>query len=160
LLKRPARLRSCEKTKGNSMKKAVRTLSLAVTVVLAVSGFSAYASDSSGLQGKWKGREAGRPTEGARLLTISGNTLEFRAADTNEWYKGTFTLQEDKNPKQLVGVITACAAPEYLGKTVNAIYRIESGTLTLTGNEPGNAEVPKSFDAPGSRKFVLKKSSE
>src|SRR5512138_1025185 len=73
------------------MKKVVRALSLAVTVVLAASGFSAYASDSSALQGKWKGPEAGRPTEGACLLTVSGNTLEFRAADTNEWYKGTFT---------------------------------------------------------------------
>jgi hypothetical protein len=36
-----------------------------------------------------------------------------------------------------------------------AIYRIEAGTFTLTGNEPGNLEVPSSFDAPGSRKFVF-----
>jgi len=84
--------------------------------------------------------------------------LEFRGADTNEWYKGTFTLREDQNPKQLLGVIAACPAPNYIGKTVYAIYRIEAGTLTLAGNEPGNAEVPKSFDGPGSRKFVLKKS--
>ena len=89
---------------------------------------------------------------------VSGNTLEFRGADTNEWYKGTFTLRKDQDPKQLVGLITDCPAPKYVGKTVYAIYRIETGTLTLTGNEPGNPDVPKNFDAPGSRKFVLKKS--
>jgi uncharacterized protein (TIGR03067 family) len=94
---------------------------------------------------------------GTCCLMIGGNALEFRAADTNEWYKGTFTLREDVNPKQLVGVVTECPAPEYIGKTVYAIYRIEAGTLTLTGNEPGKPEVPTSFEAPGSRKFVLKK---
>jgi uncharacterized protein (TIGR03067 family) len=88
---------------------------------------------------------------------ISGNALEFRGADTNDWSKGTFALREDTNPKQLIGTITECADPKYAGKTVYAIYRVEVGTLTLTGNEPGNPEVPPSFDAPGSRKFVLKK---
>ncbi len=114
-------------------------------------------SDTAALQGTWNGQEMGRRTEGICCLKISGNALEFRAADTNEWYKGTFTLREDTNPRQLVGVVSECPAPEYVGKTVYAIYRIEAGTLTLTGHEPGKQQVPTDFDAPGSRKFVLKK---
>jgi hypothetical protein len=44
---------------------------------------------------------------------------------------------------------------QYIGKTACAIYRVEGGTLTLTGNEPGNPEMPSGFDAPGARHFVL-----
>ena len=113
-------------------------------------------SDSATLQGTRQGQETGR-TEGMCRLMISGNTLEFRGADPREWYKGTFTLREDTNPKQLVVAIAECPAPEYVGKTVYAIYRIEAGTLTLTGNEPGNPEVPTGFDARGARSFTLKK---
>ena len=114
-------------------------------------------TDSASLQGTWTGKEVGRETEGMCALHISGDVLEFRGADTNEWYKATFTLQEDKAPKQLTGAITECPAPEYRGKTVHAIYRIEAGTLTISGNEPGNPEVPARFDAPGTRQFVLNK---
>jgi uncharacterized protein (TIGR03067 family) len=114
-------------------------------------------SDSVVLEGKWSGEEMGRSADGTASLLVEGSTLKFHGADTNEWYKGTFTLREDTNPKQLVTMITDCPAPHYVGKAANAIYKIEAGTLTLTGNEPGNPEVPPSFDTPGSRKFVLKK---
>ena len=124
---------------------------------LSDSGFKAPASDSVTFQGTWNGREMGRQTEGACYFMMSGNALEFQGVNTNEWYKGTFVLREDTNPKQLVGTITECPDPKFVGKAVYAIYRIEEGTLTLTGNAPGNPEPPSSFDAPGSRKFVFKK---
>lgn len=114
-------------------------------------------SDSAALQGTWKGQEVSRRSEGTCSLTISGNAVEFIGADTNEWYKGTFILREDADPKQLVAAITECPMAQYQGKTTYAIYRLENGTLTLTGNEPGNPEVPASFDAPGARKFVFQK---
>jgi uncharacterized protein (TIGR03067 family) len=141
------------------MRRTTGGFSIAVAVVVAALGCSTvHKSDTSVLQGTWKGQETGRPAEGTCYLIISGNTLEFRGADSNEWYKGTFTLRESANPKQLVGVISECPAPQYVGKTVYGIYRIEEGTLTLTGNEPGNPELPNRFEAPGSRTFVLKKS--
>ena len=43
------------------------------------------------------------------------------------------------------------------GKTAYAIYLLEGDTLTLTANEPGDPNVPGSFDAPGARQFVFKK---
>ena len=70
--------------------------------------------------------------------------------------KGTFTLREDTNPKQWVGIVTECAAPEAVGKKCYAIYKIEDGTLTITGNAPGVSDIPSAFDAPGSREFVFK----
>jgi len=115
-----------------------------------------HKSDSSALQGTWKGQEAIGGAEGSCSLVISGYALEYHGADVNDWCKGTFMLREDTNPKQLVGVISECPDPQYVGKAVCSIYKIEAGTLTIAGNHPGNPEVPASFDAPGARKLVLK----
>jgi len=104
-------------------------------------------------QGKWRGKESG--AEGACSLVLQGSTLEFRGADTNEWYKATFSAY-DTTPKQLVVLVTDCPMPQYVGKTAYAIYQLENGTLTVTGNEPGNPTVPAGFDAAGARKLVLK----
>src|SRR5690349_17935506 len=121
-----------------------------VSILVAASGCSkSQNSDSAVLQGTWKGNEIRSNAKGSASLVLSGANLEFRGADTNEWYKATFTLREDTNPKQLVAVITECPAPQYVGKTANAIYRVENGTLTITGNEPGNPVMPATFDAPG-----------
>ena len=89
-------------------------------------------------------------------LTLHGSSLEFHSADTNEWYKATFSLYET-TPKQMVVVIKDCPAPEYVGKTGYAIYQLQDGTLTITGNEPGFPSAPSGFDAAGARKLVFKK---
>jgi uncharacterized protein (TIGR03067 family) len=138
------------------MKTKLILIALGGATMLGVGCSTLQKSDSTALQGTWKGQETGR-SDGMCSLTISGNKLEFRGADPREWYKGTFTLREDTNPKQLVGAIGDCPAPEYVGKTVYAIYRIEAGTLTLTGNEPGDPQVPANFEARGARTFTLKK---
>ena len=109
------------------------------------------------LQGTWTGHEAGAGGPGSVSIVIQGTNLEFHGANPQEWYKGTFTLREDTNPKQLVGVVTDCPAPQYVGKTSYAIYELKDGKFTLVGNEPGNPKVPDGFDAPGSRKFVFTK---
>lgn len=113
-------------------------------------------SDSAALQGIWIGNEKNGP-DGSNTLTIRGSTLEFHGANPNEWYKATFTLREDTTPKQLIAVITACPAPQYVGKKGYSIYQIRDGIFTLSGNEPGKPAPPKSFDAPGGRKFVFTK---
>jgi uncharacterized protein (TIGR03067 family) len=83
--------------------------------------------------------------------------LEFSGTNPNEWYKATFSLREDTTPKQLVAVITDCAAAQYIGKTSYAIYEIKDGTFTMAGNEPGKTTAPASFDAPDARKFIFTK---
>jgi uncharacterized protein (TIGR03067 family) len=116
-----------------------------------------HQSESAALQGTWKGQEIGGNTEGSRYLIISGNMIEFQGANNDDWCRGTFTLREDTNPRQIVGTVTQCHSPRYIGKTARAIYRVEGDTLTVTGYDPGNPEVPSGFDAPGARHFVLKR---
>jgi len=113
-------------------------------------------SDSARLQGTWTGKELSADSDDPCRLVVSGQTFEFRGPDANEWYKGTFTLREDSNPKVMVAAITECPVEKYNGKTDYAIYRLDNGTLTLTAYEPGNPEVPAGFDAPETRRFVFK----
>jgi hypothetical protein len=114
-------------------------------------------SDSAALQGNWKGREIGGRVEGPCYLFVSGNTIEFRGADTNEWYKATFTLHGSADAHQVIAKVTDCPFPQYIGKTSNAIYQIKDGTLRFAGNEPGNPAMPSGFDAPEARRFFLTK---
>lgn len=92
---------------------------------------------------------------GKASLVLKGSSLEVHGEDPGEWYKGTFSVY-DTTPKQLVILITDCPMPQYVGKTAYAIYKLENGTLTVTGNEPGNPTVPAGFDASGARKLVFK----
>lgn len=114
-------------------------------------------SDLATLQGTWKGHEIGNNPEGSRYFIISGNTLEFQGANNDDWCRATFTVRADANPHQMVGTVTQCHVPQYIGKTACAIYQIEGDTLTVTGNEPGNPKVPAGFDALGARHFVLQR---
>jgi uncharacterized protein (TIGR03067 family) len=113
-------------------------------------------ADSAALQGTWTGKELSADSDDPCRLVVSGQNFEFHGADSNEWYKGTFTLREGSNLKVLVAAITECPVEKYVGKTDYAIYRLENGTLTLTAYEPGNPEVPAGFDAPETRRFVFK----
>jgi uncharacterized protein (TIGR03067 family) len=108
-------------------------------------------------EGTWKGQETGASAAGECSLVNTGKNFEFHGADPNVWIKGTFTLREDVNPKQMVFTITDCPAPQIIGQTGCSIYRVEKGTLTITSNGPGSSEAPASFDAPGAIKLVLKK---
>ena len=116
---------------------------------------TAQKPESAILQGTWIGQEVGGNAQGSPSLTVSGTNMEFHGENPQEWYKATFTLREDTTPKQLEAVLTECPFPQYVGKTGHAIYKIEGGKLTLTGNEPGNPAVPASFDAQGARQFVF-----
>ena len=72
--------------------------------------------DSEVLHGTWSGKEVGAEIQGSPSLTFEGTKLEFHGANTQEWYKATFTLREDTIPKQLEAVVTECPAPQYVGK--------------------------------------------
>lgn len=112
------------------------------------------------LEGTWEGTEVGREARGKATLKVTGKSLEFRGADKREWYKATITLPAGTDPKQLHGKITESPLPEFTGKTAVSIYKIENGTLTLVGREPGNTEVPKKFEGEAdTRTFVFKKAA-
>jgi uncharacterized protein (TIGR03067 family) len=118
-------------------------------------------ADFDSIQGTWKGQEVREGRSTLSFLTLTGRELEFRTANNQEWYKGTFHLGEKANPKQLVIVITQSSTPQSAGKTVNAIYELhtgfkpEDGNLVITGNEPGNPEIPTRFGARHARQIVF-----
>jgi uncharacterized protein (TIGR03067 family) len=113
-------------------------------------------SDVAALQGKWTGRAIQGDPEHQCSFVISGRNYDFRdETDTNVWYKGTFTLREDTTPRQFIGAISECPFPQYVGKTSMAIYRLENGTLTITGSEPGNPAPPPAFDSPDAARIEL-----
>jgi uncharacterized protein (TIGR03067 family) len=139
------------------MKRHVALWMIALAALVSAAGCcsTCKSKSSDSLQGKWSGHETGN--SGTCTLAISGNKLDYQGAQSGDWCKGTFTLNQDASPKQLVGVITDCESTDAVGKVINAIYKIENGTLTVCGNSPGDVDMPASFNAPGSRTFVLTK---
>jgi uncharacterized protein (TIGR03067 family) len=127
-----------------------------VMLMAAAGCATTHRSDLAMLQGKWTGQESGLNSEGAASVVFAGATLDYHSAESNVWYKATFTLREESDPKQLLSVITDCPFPQYVGKTANAIYRLEGGVLRITANEPGNPAMPAAFDAADARQFVFK----
>jgi len=107
----------------------------------------ATSSDQRGIQGTWKGQSKRDNPQHQVTFVVSGKHFDFRdQTETNNWYKGTFTLKEDTSPRQFIAKITECPFPQYVGATSKAIYKIEKGTLTITANEPGKEVIPKDFD--------------
>lgn len=119
----------------------------------AVSAAAAPKSDFSALQGNWTGRELSSDQQGTASLAIAGQTMDYRGASADDWAKGTFVLDETSSPKRLVITLTAGPDPQEAGKVVNAIYRLEDGKLSISGNSPDNPNFPAAFDAPGCRAF-------
>jgi uncharacterized protein (TIGR03067 family) len=127
--------------------KLIAILSSAGLLLAACSSY--HLPDSAQLQGTWSG-QAPRDNSGQKLyLVLSGKNFDFHDSDKRVWYKGTFMLREDTTPKQFIATLTDSCQPQYVGKTSMAIYQLVEGKLTIAGNEPGQPEPPKSFDAPG-----------
>jgi uncharacterized protein (TIGR03067 family) len=119
---------------------------------------AAKSADESAMQGTWKGRSVRDNPQHDVTFVVSGKSFSFRdETETNNWYKGTFTLKEDTSPRQFIAKVTDCPFPQYVGKASIAIYKIENGTLTITANEPGKEQIPADFDAEDSACIEVKK---
>src|SRR5580698_7103242 len=117
------------------MKRAIGILSLAfIAVLLVATGHSAEdkdKSDSTALQGNWKGHEIGDAANNACSLIITGKNIDYKGTDTNDWAKGTFTMKEDATPLQVDITITGSPDSDTVGKICHVIYEIKDGTLTI-----------------------------
>lgn len=133
------------------------TLALITLLVVALGRAAEDKSDLSALQGTWKGKEIGNDDNNACRLIITGNNLEYRGVEPNDWVKGTLAFQEGKTPRQFIATFTDCADADSIGKTCVVIYKIENGVLTVAGNKPGSTDAPAGFDDSGARRFEFKK---
>lgn len=136
-----------------------------LSIILLFLGFIIYgcgpsdespASDQEVLQGVWVGRAVNE--EGEHKVTISDNNIHFEAVGSDEWYKGTFVLNEKVTPRQVDFLIEECVVDHYVGKTAKGIYKIEADSLTIASYEPGSEMRPAGFDvSDGVRVFNLKR---
>ena len=137
------------------MRKWHRSIAAMAVAALLASGCAS--TDHAHLQGAWIGHEVAREAEKCKLV-ISGNQVEFRCENPKESYKGTFTLDQKAQPKQLEFSIEECSFPRYVGKTTRAIYKLENTTLTFAATEPGVETRPTAFErSVGVRVFLLTK---
>jgi uncharacterized protein (TIGR03067 family) len=144
-----------QEAENSQIMKKLMTL-LCGVLILGMGCAKPHRPDAVTLQATWKGHEVGPNAKGEPTMTLDGTTMDFKGADPREWYKGTYTLHEDTNPKQMVIDITDCPMPQFVGKRANAIYKIEDGTLTIASFQPGTDSFPPDFDAPKVRKIVFK----
>ena len=103
------------------------------------------------LEGTWIGNETN--SNNVWTCIITGNEMDL--SSENEWYKGTFSINTQTDPKQLDYLLTDCFISEGISLTVLAIYKIENNSMTFAGNEPGATTRPDSF--VGGRIIVLEK---
>jgi len=147
------------------MKKMYRSMAVAlvITTVLVCgcnSTEDTSISDLEKLQGTWVGKELGQ--DGEAKLIFSGDTIDFKGAHPQEWYKGTAVINAELTPRQADFTISECAMPDFVGKIAKAIYKLEEGTLTLAGSKPGDESRPSGFDPSGGTRvfqFKLKSSN-
>ena len=125
------------------------------TVELVRQRIQVSGTDSVTIQGTWSGRQIGDMTPGDALLIIGEVNLEFHDANTNIWYKATFSLRENTVPKQADILVSDCSDRVYVGKTAHAIYKVADGTLTFTTNMPGDPAMPTSLEDQNANRYLF-----
>jgi RNA polymerase sigma factor (sigma-70 family) len=103
------------------------------------------------LQGRWTGANTAHPGETC-TLNISGDQIEYRGAEPNDWVRGTFVLNERAEPKQMDVTIAAPAGES--GKTILLIYQSAANNITLAAGPHGTSQRPVDF-TPGPQVDVL-----
>jgi uncharacterized protein (TIGR03067 family) len=141
------------------MKTLLMALML-MTMALVSGCVTAPPPDLTAIQGTWKGQEVRNGQAVGSWLTFVGRELEFRPVDGRNWFKGTFSLRQNTDPKQLVIVITESSEVRNDGKTALALYELkqaseEQGTLVISLNEPGNPQAPEGFRDRRARQIVF-----
>src|ERR1051325_1105124 len=132
-----------KKTPNGQFLSGAFALSLTALLTACRSTPTQIAPELKSLQGYWQG-EGGA---GSISMNITGTSLNYYAR-ADHWFKTTFTLPADTDPKQLLATIKDCGgeSPKPIGEVVASIYKIEDGTLTFASPPSHNAKAPKSFE--------------
>jgi uncharacterized protein (TIGR03067 family) len=136
--------------------KMMPHLKLFLLASLALAGFAGcgHKAAKAGLEGRWTGYDVARPAEPC-VVTINGNQLEYRGAQSNDWVRGTFVLNEAAQPKQMDLAVQE-APPGGAGKTYLVIYEQQGDEMKVA--VPGNGQRPVDFAAkPQVRVYSFKR---
>ncbi len=144
---------------SNTLMKNQFLMLLCGTVLVSPGCSTVQKPDPTGhtaLEGSWGGQVVQGSSRHPCSFVVSGQKYEFHdLAETNVWYKGTFSLREETTPRQFIASISECPFPQYNGQGTTAIYRMDHGTLTITANEPGSTSIPATFDAPDASRLEV-----
>ena len=97
-------------------------------------------SKKTELEGTWN---AIKKDSAAKQLKFVGN--KFEATLDGKVFKGTFTLNTDKNPLWIDMKITESAEEKYKGKTALGIYEFQGENLRWCSSRPGRKRRPVQF---------------
>ena len=130
------------------------SIGLFIFGLLSVGYASSSDKEMTELEGKWESI-----VKFADITFIfSGNNFSVETPNPSFWYKGTFTLHTDKDPKQIDLLINESGIPPYKGRTMLGIYKFEEDILVLVINQPGSPNYPQSFEKKGGAvEYKLKK---
>ena len=117
---------------------------------VAAVGFSKPSNQS--LEGHWTGSNTAHPGQ-ACMVHISGDHIEYRGADPNDWLRGTFALNENTEPKQIN--VTILSAGDGIQSFVFGIYQVNGDKLTIAVAPHGFNVRPVDF-TPSPQVDVLK----
>ena len=137
---------------GKNRRSLLCALALSSAVLFAA-GQSVTTRDAElkRLQGYWEGEGAG----GKCSITIEGDSLHYRSA--KDWFKTTFKLPENTEPRQLHATIKDSNPPtNSIGTVVTAIYKIEDGILTISAVDLSEKPSAETFEKPDNR-YIVKK---
>lgn len=115
-------------------------------------------SDIELLQGSWNGVYTGDSSRQQITLTVTNNNLHFHQ-DEDYWFKTTFKLLPDEEPKQFHATINESADGISDGEIVGSIFRIENEMLTLAVYDLESFNPDKSISDYPSR-YVFYKGSK
>ncbi len=128
---------------------------LTVLLLGAAVGCSRQKMVKTSLEGQWTGHEASPPNAPCEV-TVTGNRLEYRGAQSNDWTRGVLVLNEKAQPMQLD--LTIQEAPQNVGATVLAIYEQQGNDLKIAAASPGDPQRPANFiSGPSTRVVIFKR---
>jgi uncharacterized protein (TIGR03067 family) len=127
---------------------------LVILLTGSVHGGGDAKKDQKALQGTWVGVKGDKKAE----VEFSGGKFVVKMDD--DVYKGTFTLNSSKKPKQIDMKVKD--GPKYVDMVSLGIYKIEGDTLTWRTNEPGREQRPEDFtsELEGTLLLVLERKKD
>lgn len=93
------------------------------------------------LQGHWRGTNTAHPGQEV-TISISGDQIEYRGADANDWLRGTFVVNDQANPKELDVTIH-----EPVKGTIFCLYQSDGDKITIAAAPHGSSMRPVDFSA-------------
>lgn len=108
---------------------------------------------ASDITGTWTGQEdGGEPV----VFVFTSTDWSYTNEAGDDWQRGTYTFNENSDPRQLDLYISAASDNRWITRTALFIYKIDGNQMTLSGSEPGSGTRPVGFSGDAAvRTFIL-----